>query len=183
MTGAERMRRHRKKVAARRQRRLVPATNDANCDIVATPAYLAQRIVRHFMPSGMALDPCRGEHRSFYDAMRALPGCRVDWCEITEGRDFFTCSKRVGWIVTNPPWSKMRQFLDHAMTLADDIVFLGALSAFLLRARLRAIDDAGFGLREALLLDHPPEPWPASGFQLAAVHIKRGYRGALALSK
>ena len=54
------------------------------------------------------------------------------------------------WIVTNPPWSKVFPFLRHAMTLADNVVFLAALSAFTLRARMRAIELAGFGLKAIL---------------------------------
>jgi hypothetical protein len=46
---------------------------------------------------------------------------------------------------------------------------------------MRSIGAAGFGLREALLFDHPSKPWPSSGFQLAAVRISRGYQGPLAL--
>lgn len=98
--------------------------------------------------------------------------------QIADGRDFMEYRQPVDWIVTNPPWSKIPPFLRHGMTLASDIVFLASVSHFMLRARLSAIHEAGFGLREALLLPHPPE-WDSSGFQLAAVHIQKRYSGGL----
>jgi hypothetical protein len=69
------------------------------------------------------------------------------------------------------------------MTLSDDIVFLCSLQSLTLRVRLKAIQEAGFGLKEALLLQHPPKPWPVSGFQLVALHIQRSYKGPLALTQ
>lgn len=37
-----------------------------------------------------------------------------------------------------------------------------------MRGRLTAMRAAGFGLKEALLLDNRPKPWPNSGFQFIA---------------
>jgi hypothetical protein len=169
---------YRKRQARKQRRHLVPATRtNAQTDMVLTPPALARQIVSFFRPSGLALDPCRGPMRPFYSALQRH-GCTVDWCEITEGKDFLEYDRQVNWIITNPPWSRFLAFLKHAMTLADDVVFLAALSAFTgFRARLDAMKDAGFGLRESLLVPHPPKPWPVSGFQLAATRISRGYRG------
>lgn len=163
-------------------RTLTPGINRADCDLVATPYPLAKQIVLHFRPTGLVLDPCRGPTRPFFRALRRY-GCDVDWCELSEGRNFLDYAERVNWIITNPPWSKLRQFLEHAMRLADEVVFLAALSAFTLRYRMKLIRDAGFGLREALLLDHPAKPWLASGFQLAAIHVQRAYGGAFQLTE
>jgi hypothetical protein len=107
----------------------------------------------------------------------------VAWCEIERGRDFFAHTDRHDWIVTNPPWSKMRPFIQHCMAVADNIVLLAPLNAFLTRARRKDTMDAGYGLREALLLDNPPKPWPRGGFQLAAVWISKGWTGPLAFSE
>jgi hypothetical protein len=148
-----------------------------------TPPSLARTIVDYYRPSGTVLDPARGAG-AFYDALLELEPSpeSVDWCEVREGRDFLDPYARLGpcdWIVTNPPWSQIRPFLARSMQLANDIVFLATLPHFLTRARLREISEAGFGLREALLVTHPPAPWPGSGFQLAAVRIQRGYAGRL----
>jgi len=96
--------------------------------------------------------------------------------------DFFDYSEKVAWIITNPPWSKARDFARHAYEIADDIVFLITLNHFLaLKARFRDMENAGFAIREIALADTPPEPWPQSGFQLGAIHFQRGWNGKLRL--
>jgi hypothetical protein len=165
----------------KRRRALVPATNGP--DNVATPYALARLIVEYYKPRGRVLDPCRGEAQPFYKALLRQPRCIVDWCEIAEGRDFLRYDQHVDWIITNPPWSKIFTFVKHAMTISDNIVFLCSLQSLTLRARMTAMRDARFGLKEALLLPHPPKPWPASGFQLVAMHVRRGYTGPLALTQ
>ncbi len=136
------------------------------------------------------MDPCRGvAPYPFYSALdrhyvgRRPRGFVTYWAEIAEGRDFFDVRSPAAWIVTNPPWSAIRPFLRHAMSLADDVVFVAPLTNFVTRARLRDGHGAGFGYREALLLDQPPAPWPSSGFQLVAVHVQRGWAGPLTLTR
>lgn len=139
-----------------------------------TPDALAVRIVSHFQPTGRILEPCKGAGAF----VRAMPSC--EWCEIDEGKDFFAQGYRQGqfdWIVTNPPWSQFRPFLAQSMWAADNVVFLSLINAWFMRARVSDMRAAGFGLVEVLMLDTPPKPWPQTGFQLAAVHAKRGHRG------
>jgi hypothetical protein len=175
MTASQRQMRHiakLRKLAAPR-RALSPSQNGPAHDLVSTPPKLARAIVQHYRPDGACLDPSRGRG-AFWRALKAAPAVtEVLWCEIEAGRDFFAFNERVDWIITNPPWSKMRRFLRHAMAISDHVVFLATLNHFQTTARFQDIATAGFGLREALLLDHPPPPWPRSGFQLAAVHIWR----------
>ena len=102
----------------------------------------------------------------------------AEWCEISEGRDFLKVEGKWDWIVTNPPWSQFRVFLVKSMQVADNVVFLSLLNAWFMRARVRDMQEAGFGLVEVLMVDTPPKPWPQTGFQLAAVHAKRGHTGA-----
>jgi hypothetical protein len=66
-------------------------------DVVYTPAWCAADMVDHFQPSGRVLDPCKGVG-VFLDY---LPD--AEWCEITEGRDFFDWHDQVDWVVSNPP--------------------------------------------------------------------------------
>jgi hypothetical protein len=106
----------------------------------------------------------------------------VFWCEIKQGRDFFAWTERVDWIMTNPPWSQIRRFLQQAMSVADQIVFLMTINHVWTKARLRDIRAAGFGLREIVLVDMPPT-FPQSGFQLGAVYLSRGWTGAIKLSE
>jgi hypothetical protein len=136
--------------------------------------------VRHFAPSGRVLDPARGQG-AFFKALVAY-GCLTDWCELEQGRDFLQYQGRVDWVLTNPPWSKFLPFLKHAMRLAPNIVFLASVSHFMFKARLRALEEAGFGLREALLVPSPAQ-WSMGGFQAAAVWVQKGWTGPFKLTR
>lgn len=143
-------------------------------DKIYTPDDLAQRIVDRFKPSGRILEPCRGSGAF----TKAMPGCH--WCELDEGIDFLAYWGHWDWIVTNPPYSKFRAFLNHSMEVADNVVFLAPISHMVLKARRRDIKEKGFGVVSILEVD-TPKSWPQSGFQLAATHIKLGYGGLVAL--
>lgn len=88
-------------------------------DVVYTPAWAAEDIVRHFAPSGVVLDPCRGAG-AFHDL---LPG-GSPWCEITDGRDFFDWSTPVDWVIGNPPYSMTRPWFRHSYDIADHLLYL-----------------------------------------------------------
>lgn len=145
-------------------------------DRVYTPRPLAKRIIDHFRPTGYICDPCKGEG-AFYDQITTHT--HKVWREIDLGSDFLTESLpwRFDWIITNPPWSQFRAFLQKSMEVADNVVFLALLNAWFMRARVADMRKAGFGIVEVLMVDTPPKPWPQTGFQLAAVHAKRGHRG------
>jgi hypothetical protein len=167
-----------------------PNRNYVSNDDIQTPPALAQRLVEHFNPSGRILEPCCG-NGSFLRALRAhqrslakISGSNdseVFWTEIKRGRDFFAWTQPVDWIITNPPWSQIRNFLRHAMTLADHVVFLLTINHLWTKARLRDVREAGFGLREIVLVDMP-DTFPQSGFQLGAVHLTRGHTGPITLT-
>lgn len=144
-------------------------------DKVWTPDYLAAQIVEYFKPTGKILEPCKGQGAF----SNIIPNC--DWCELDLGRDFLQVSGKWDWIITNPPWSQFRSFLKKSMEVADNIVFLSLLNAWFMRARMRDVKEAGFGIVEILTLDTPPKPWPQTGFQLSAVYIKRDYKGNITL--
>lgn len=148
--------------------RLIPVKNSPDKDIVMTPKELAQEILDHFKPSGSVLDPCCGNGAFTIDK----------WCEISKGKNFFDWNEKVDWIITNPPWSKFKEFLEHGMKIADNIVYLVTINHFLTKARLRLIKEHGFGIKEFFLVD-TPKSWPQSGFQVAAGHIQKGYVGSV----
>lgn len=159
--------------------RLSPGKNQPHQDVVYTPTYLAADIVSHFQPSGTILDPSRG-NGAFYDVYPYT--CTKFYCEISEGSDFFDFNSRVDWIITNPPWSKMREFIKHGMAVADNIVYLCTINHFTTRARLRDLRENGFGLKEFYGVNNPPAPWPQSGFQLVAAHLQKGWVGPVTLT-
>ncbi len=162
-------------IQAPKSKRLIPQTNAPERDVVLTPPDLAAAVIAHFAPQmrGRVLDPAKGEG-AFYDA---LPG-HLDryWCEVSEGRDFFEWRAPVDWIITNPPWSKLRAFTQHAMSVSDNIVWLVHMPNITTKARLRDLEEHGFGVAELVWVD-TPRGWPQSGFQLVAAHLKRGYSG------
>jgi hypothetical protein len=143
-------------------------------DAVYTPDWCAADMVRYFKPTGRVLEPCRGGGAF----MRAIP--TAFWCEITEGRDFFAWSDPVDWIITNPPYSLTREFLRHAFTVADNVVYLlPARNIFSGYGTLR--ECAGWGGMAAIR-------WYGTGARLnfpmgnaiAAIHWKRGHSGSIA---
>ena len=97
---------------------------------------------------------------------------------MSEGHDFFDWDEKVDWIVSNPPWSIYREFAKHSYKWADNVAYLITVNHDLaLKARLRDMKEAGFGIREVIMVDTPKENWPQSGFQLGVVWKQRGYKG------
>ena len=142
-------------------------------DRVFTSPDFARRVVQHFNPTGLVLDPCRG-NSAFYDA---LPSPK-DWCEISEGRDFLQWTTPVDWVMTNPGWSKTVYvpLARHAFSLARNVVFLirlhNALGAAL---RHRIFRYHGHGIRQIILVDWEEAGFPSEGFCLCVVHWQRGW--------
>jgi len=138
-------------------------------DVVYTPRDLTQILIKHFKPDGKILEPCKGDG-AFSDYMNC------DWCEISLGIDFFDYNNKVDWIITNPPWSLIRKFLQHSMSLSNNVCFLITINHLWTKARIRDIKEYGFGIKEILIFD-TPKSFPQSGFQVGMVHIQKGYNG------
>lgn len=147
-------------------------------DSVYTPSETVSHIMRYFYNGGTLLEPCAG-NGAFLNCPHVIYD---DYCEINpncsyyNGKDFLTHPiGHFDWIITNPPWSKFRPFLNKSMEVADNVVFLSLFNAWFMKARVRDIINAGFGFKSALMLPTPSKPWPQTGFQLAAVHIQKSY--------
>lgn len=143
--------------------------NYVSNDVVMTPIPLAERLVSHFKPTGKGLEPCCG----CGNILQFLSDS--DWCEISLGRDFFDYNEKVDFVFTNPPWSKFRAFLKHAMEISDEIYVLITVNHLWTKARLKDISSHGFGIKEICLVDTPRE-FPQTGFQLGMIHLSRNYR-------
>jgi len=155
--------------------RFQPNRDYISDDVVQTPLEMAGRLVRHFRPTGRILEPCCGQGHF----LAHMPGASS--CEIQRGEDFFDWNEKVDWIITNPPWSQIRPFLNHAMEVADQVVFLMTVNHVWTKARLRDIREKGFGLKEIVLVEMPSN-FPQSGFQLGAIHVARGWEGMVKLT-
>ena len=146
-------------------------------DVVYTPNSVAKTIIDHFQPTGVILDPCRGDG-AFH---RHMPGSH--YCEIAEGKDFFKWTDKVDWIVSNPPYSVYRDWLLHSFKVADNIVYLIPIAkAFTTSSLLDATAEFG-GIVEIFHIGPARDIGFDMGFAVGAVHYKRGYAGALTLSR
>lgn len=142
-------------------------------DSVMTPPHVAKWVVDYFKPSGRILEPCRGDG--------GFP--HTDWCEITDGRDFFGWHDQVDWIITNPPFSIYDRFLLHAFEVADNIVFLTVLSKVF---KSRKMDDALVaygGLKEVVMMGGGGAIGFPFGFPVGCLYFKRGYTGDVKITR
>ena len=158
-----------------KKKTLCPPKNPPDKDLVMTPRDLARKIVGHFRPSGYIIEPCKGTG-AFYDHLTAYSSESVDWCELSEGRDFLNWNfgdKKYSWLITNPPFSKYADFLEKSLSIANNVVFYGTVSHILsLKKRLRLIKEAGFYIREILYTD-TPKGWTTGGFQCGAILLTK----------
>ena len=115
------------------------------------PDALARAVVEHFLPCGPIIEPSAGDGAF----LRALPK-GADWYEIQKGRDFLKAEGRWDWAVGNPPFSQFRAFLQKAMQVADNVVFIGLAPAWFVRARQEDMRQARFALVELCALPIPP---------------------------
>jgi hypothetical protein len=144
-------------------------------DRVMTPICLAEQIVNHFNPTGKILEPCCGSG----NFLKVMPD--ADWFEIDKGKDFMTVSGHWDWIITNPPYSKYRDFLNKSFEVADNVVFLQLINAIWYKARLRDMVKANFGIKEIWIFATPKD-FTQFGFQLGCVYFQRNYKGDIKFS-
>lgn len=145
-----------------------PLAGYSSNDVVMTPLWLAEKIVTHYNPQGRILEPCKGSG----NFLKYMPS--AEWCELSEGVDFMAYTKHVDWIITNPPWSKIRDFLTQGFKVSDNVVYLFTINHAWTNARIRLMKSAGFGINEIILLPKIKE-FPPMGFQLGVIHYKRGH--------
>jgi hypothetical protein len=142
-------------------------------DMVFTPEWAARDLVRYFQPTGSVLEPCSGDGA----ILCHLPPDAL-WCEITKGRDFFAWSQHVDWIISNPPYSKLRPFLKHAFRVADNVAFLvPARNVFSGYGTVREARDFG-RMRHLRWYGTGAKLGFPMGNAIAAIHWQRGYAGA-----
>lgn len=141
-------------------------------DVVMTPDALAAGIVKHFNPSGVCLDPCRGDG-AFY---RHLPPGAL-WCEITEGVDLFQFGTPVDWIIGNPPYAVFSQWLRHSFTLARDIVYLIPVNKVFNSFTMLKDIHAWGGIREIVAIAAGSTLKFPIGFAVGAIHLQREWTG------
>jgi len=143
-------------------------------DTVQTPIDIARMIVSVFSPKGLTLEPCKGSGNIYNE----LPEPK-EWCEITEGRDFFDYQTKVDWIITNPPFSIYDSFLKHCFEIADNVVLLVPIAKAFKSMRIERIVDGYGGLKVIWLIGSGTKCGFAFGFPTGCLYYQRGYRGKI----
>jgi len=146
----------------------------AEKDVVYTDDIVAQAIIEFYKPSGVILDPCKGDG-AFY---RHLPA-GSHWCEITEGKDFFAWNTKVDWVIGNPPYSIFANWLYHSMEIADNICYLVPPQKFFYSYKTKKVIDTWGGLKHEFVIG--PAAWIGFpfGWVVSAVLLQRGYKGGM----
>lgn len=140
-------------------------------DVVFTPDWLAQQICEMFPINGEVLEPCKGEGAF----LKYLP-LNTEWCEIADGKNFYDYTKKVDWLVTNPPYSDYNRFLTHAFDLAENIVLLVPVAKmFKSMGTIKQILEYG-GFVSIHVLPASKAGFPF-GFPCAVYYLQRGYKG------
>lgn len=68
------------------------------------------------------------------------------------------------------------------MELANNIYFLCTINHLWTKARLRVIEQYGFGIKEICIFD-TPKTFPQSGFQVGMFHLEKNYSGDIKFTK
>lgn len=145
-------------------------------DVVYTHAEVARQIVEHFKPSGRILEPCKGDGAF----LQWLP--TAEYCEIVEGKDFFACNEKFDWIVGNPPYSILTEWIEHSFEISENIVYLVPIHKVLsVWGTLRAILNNG-GFVEVLIFGAGNAIGFDFGYAVGAVHLRRGWSGVTRIS-
>lgn len=145
----------------------------ANRDIVFTPDWLARDIVEYFKPTGVCLDPCRGDGAF----LRHLPS-GSHWCEIEQGVDFYAWSTPVDWIISNPPYSHLLAWIRHSFKIAANIVYLMPVHRVFSSFQFLADLQAWGGVAEIRLYGTGTRAGFRFGNAMGAVYYKAAYQGS-----
>lgn len=141
-------------------------------DIVYTPNAVAMNIVRHIKPYGICLDPCKGDG-AFYDY---LPEGK-DYCEIRESKDFFNYSRKVDWVIGNPPYSIFLEFLQHSFDISDNVSFLVPTNKVFQRQIIMDMINKWGGVVSIIIYGSGTLIGFPFGFSVGNFHFKKGYTG------
>lgn len=143
-------------------------------DSVMTPPNIAKLIVQKYQPSGFVLEPAKGTGNIYNE----LPSPK-DWCEITEGRNFFNYNNKVDWIITNPPYSIYDLFLKHCFEISDNVVFLVPIAKAFKSLKIERMVDEYGGLKEIWLMGGGNKCGFAFGFPTGCLYYQRNYKGLI----
>ena len=142
-------------------------------DVVYTPDWVAADMVSFFKPSGLILDPCKGN--GVFG--KYLPP--HEWCEITEGKDFYAWNLQVDWVFGNPPYKQMLKWVRHSMEVSKNICYLIPLDKpFISMAFINMMESWG-KIKHMRAYGTGTKLGFPIGFAVGALHFEKGYFGPM----
>lgn len=121
-------------------------------DVFYTPLNLAQAHIEVTRPfaeeNDIWFDPFKGGG-VYYDN---YPTQNKIWCEIEQGRDFFSFTGACDIICSNPPYSCINQVLEKSIELQPKIISLLIGSYHFSPKRLEIMGQNGYGCVKVVLL-------------------------------
>jgi hypothetical protein len=88
-------------------------------DFYPTPPLIIRAVIKNVVPFSKSIpvwEPCCGDGR-FVDAIKQM-GVNVIQGDVVTGEDFFEITQAPAkFLITNPPFGKIRNFIDHAFTI------------------------------------------------------------------
>lgn len=141
-------------------------------DVVYTPTEVSRNIVEHLKPTGVCLDPCKGDG-AFYNY---LPEGK-QYCEIAEGKDFFEWKGKVDWVIGNPPYSNFIDFLEYSFEIADNVSFLVPTNKIFQRQIIMEMINKFGGIKSMIVYGSGQLIGFPFGFSVGNFHFERNYKG------
>jgi len=141
-------------------------------DIVYTPDSVSMAIIKHLAPSGICLDPCKGDG-AFYNH---LPDGK-EYCEIREGKDFFEYNKKIDWIIGNPPYSIFKEFLEKAFEISDNVSYLVPTNKVFQRQIIMEMINKYGGIKSIIVYGSGNLIGFPFGFSVGNFHFEKNYKG------
>jgi len=92
-------------------------------DYYATPPWCYENLDIDWSLFSSAHEPCRGDGRIhfFLEEECSIP---CTWSEINEGKDFFEYQGAPDLILTNPPFSLAKEFIEHSLSISNTCIML-----------------------------------------------------------
>ncbi len=141
-------------------------------DVVFTPDRVSKHILQWLNPSGICLDPCKGDG-AFY---KYMPFGSF-YCELKEGTDFMYFNQKVDWVIGNPPYSVFEDFLKKGFEISDNVSYLVPTNKIFQRQVIMNMINKYGGIKSMIiygsgqLIDFP------FGFSVGNFHFQKGYKG------
>lgn len=91
-------------------------------DFYSTPEWCYQNLDLDWSWWKTAHEPCAGDHR--ITKFLTEKGLQTSYSEISEDLDYFKWDGKVDLILTNPPFSLAKEFIDHSLARATTVIML-----------------------------------------------------------